>query len=120
MIKLEKYEWLINTFRYYRYGLTFEQFQSEWRDGNPYLDETLELNRRSFIRWKNEVKEKFGIVIGCDVKNGYKYKIYSVIPDWKVTEPRAFGEKIRATAMRVVERYGGGNKEYLADIDEEY
>ena len=68
----QQYVWLVNTLRQYK-KLTLEEISAMWikdqiNDGNP-------LVRASFIRHKDAILNMFGIIIECDLEDGYKYYI---------------------------------------------
>ena len=68
----QQYVWIVNTLRQYK-KLSLEQLNELWvRDqvigGEP-------LNRKSFLRHKDDILNMFGIVIECDLEHGYKYFI---------------------------------------------
>ena len=69
-----QYIWLVNTLRRYR-RLTLDELSPRWvddevADGNP-------LSRSSFNRHRDAILDMFGIVIECDVQDGYRYYIYN-------------------------------------------
>jgi hypothetical protein len=69
-----KYIWLVNTLRSFKYGATLGQLRSAWYDSDLNADHS-ELNARTFFRWKEGVQDLFGIIIDCDGTNEYKYSI---------------------------------------------
>lgn len=72
MTLIQKYAWVIETLQ--RLGpLSLKDLNKEWvslevTDGMPIL-------RQTFDRWKNGILDMFGVVIGCQLNNGYKYYI---------------------------------------------
>lgn len=70
--KFKEYIWLVNTI-YKARKITFAEIQQKWLDSE--LSEGVELPRASFNRHKLAVEEMFGILIGCDKKDGYRYYI---------------------------------------------
>lgn len=71
---INKYIWLINTLRRFKYGVTLEQIANAWYDSDLNVDHS-RLNARTFARWKEAVQDKFGLIIECDRSDGYKYYI---------------------------------------------
>ena len=70
----QHYIWLVNTLHQYK-RLTLEEISDLWVKeqvigGNP-------LCRASFIRHKDAILNMFGIIIECDIKDGYRYYIYN-------------------------------------------
>lgn len=68
----KEYLWLVKTI-YDSHGITLAEINSKWKssvmgDGN-------EMSRTTFKRHKASIEEMFGIIIECDVNNGYKYSI---------------------------------------------
>ena len=71
---LKKYTWLLRILQHSG-GLTLAEIEERWNNcdlsyGNP-------LNRRTFLRWKNEIEDLFSVNIACNVSQGYKYYIES-------------------------------------------
>lgn len=72
MTQTQKYVWVIETLR--RYGpLSLKELNEEWalvetNLGNPII-------RQTFDRWKAGILDMFGVVIGCQLHNGYRYFI---------------------------------------------
>jgi hypothetical protein len=68
----KEYIWLINTIR--RAGkITLAEINERWLETD--MSEGVEIARSTFARHKIAIEEMFGIVIGCDRQNGYKYFI---------------------------------------------
>lgn len=68
----QQYIWLVNTLRQYK-RLTLEEISDLWiKDqvigGSPLI-------RSSFYRHKDAILNMFGIIIECDIEQGYKYYI---------------------------------------------
>lgn len=68
----QQYIWLVTVLRQYK-RLTLEEISNLWvkdkvNDGNP-------LNRASFYRHKDAILDMFGVVIECDLDDGYRYYI---------------------------------------------
>ncbi|MBQ9215232.1 MAG: WYL domain-containing protein [Prevotella sp.] len=68
----QQYIWLVTILRQYK-RLTLEEISNLWvkdkvNDGNP-------LNRASFYRHKDAILDMFGVVIECDLDDGYRYYI---------------------------------------------
>ena len=68
----QQYVWLVNTLRQYK-KLSLEEISALWvkdqiNDGSPLI-------RASFIRHKDAILNMFGIIIECDLEDGYKYYI---------------------------------------------
>lgn len=67
-----QYMWLVNVFR--RFGrMTLDELNERWvreevADGNP-------LPRTTFNRHRDAVLDMFGVVIDCDMKDGFRYFI---------------------------------------------
>ncbi len=71
---IKKYTWLLRVLQQSG-GLTLAEIEQRWNDcdlsyGNP-------LNRRTFLRWKNEIEDLFSVSIACNASQGYKYYIES-------------------------------------------
>ena len=78
MIKIpdlfKDYIWLIETI--YQAGrITFAEISEKWsrREGN----EKAEFSRTTFNRHRDAILDIFGIIIECDIKDGYRYYIYN-------------------------------------------
>lgn len=55
-----------------RKHLTFEEIANEWRDANANQDED-ELDKRTFHRYRENIKSQFGITVECNKSDGYRY-----------------------------------------------
>lgn len=70
--KFKEYIWLINTI--YRSGaISFAEINERWLETE--MSEGIEMARTTFFRHKNEIQDIFGLLIGCDKKNGSRYYI---------------------------------------------
>jgi len=69
---LNKYVWLVDTIYRAKY-ITFEEINRRWLDDER--SEGLEIPKRTFHTWINEIEEMFGLVIMCERKGGYNYYI---------------------------------------------
>ncbi len=70
--QINKYVWLVETL-YHAKKITLKEINRRWLDTD--LSEGLEIPRRTFHSWKNEVEELFGLVIMCDKRDGDRYYI---------------------------------------------
>lgn len=71
-ILFKEYIWLLNTIR--RAGkISFSEINRRWIETE--LSNGIEMTRSTFIRHKEDIEEIFGILIDCDIKDGYKYYI---------------------------------------------
>lgn len=71
---IKKYTWLLRTLQQSR-GLTLTEIEQKWNDCDLSYGEPL--NRRTFVRWKNEIEDIFSVSIACNVSQGYRYYIES-------------------------------------------
>lgn len=70
--QVNKYVWLVETL-YKAKKITLKEINRRWLETD--LSEGLEIPRRTFHTWKNEVEEMFGLVIICDKHDGDRYYI---------------------------------------------
>lgn len=70
--QINKYVWLVETL-YKAKKITLKEINRRWLETD--LSEGLEIPRRTFHSWKNEVEEMFGLVIMCDKHDGDRYYI---------------------------------------------
>ncbi len=70
--QINKYVWLVETL-YKAKKITLKEINRRWLETD--LSEGLEIPRRTFHSWKNEVEEMFGLVIICDKHDGDRYYI---------------------------------------------
>ena len=70
--QINKYVWLVETL-YHAKKITLKEINRRWLETD--LSEGLEIPRRTFHTWKNEVEEMFGLVIMCDKRDGDRYYI---------------------------------------------
>ena len=70
--QINKYVWLVETL-YKAKKITLKEINRRWLETD--LSEGLEIPRRTFHTWKNEVEEMFGLVIMCDKRDGDRYYI---------------------------------------------
>lgn len=68
----KEYIWLVNTI-YTAREITFDEIQRKWL--NTELSGGIELAKSTFHRHKDAIQDMFGLYIGCDKKNGFKYFI---------------------------------------------
>ena len=72
---INKYVWLVETI--HRAGrITIEELCDAWLEEE--MSEGVELPKRTFHKWRIAVEEMFGIVIGCDRRDGYRYYLENV------------------------------------------
>ena len=69
---LHKYVWLVETL-YKAKKITLKEINRRWLETD--LSEGVEIPRRTFHTWKNEVEDIFGIIIECDKRDGDQYYI---------------------------------------------
>lgn len=68
----KEYIWLVNVIR--RAGkISLADINEKWRDSE--LSEGVDIARTTFNRHKAAIEDMFGIIIDCDVKDGYRYFI---------------------------------------------
>ena len=70
--QINKYVWLVETL-YKAKKITLKEINRRWLETD--LSEGLEIPRRTFHTWKNEVEDMFGLVIMCDKRDGDRYYI---------------------------------------------
>ena len=68
----QQYVWLVNTLRQYK-KLSLEEISALWVKDQ--INDGSSLIRASFIRHKDAILNMFGIIIECDLEDGYKYYI---------------------------------------------
>ena len=69
---LNKYVWLVETI-YKAKFISLEEINKLWIEED--MSEGMEIPRKTFNTWKNQVEELFGIIINCERKGGYHYYI---------------------------------------------
>jgi len=107
-----KYIWLVNTLRSYRYGASLEQLRSEWYDCELNVGHS-ELNARTFFRWKEGVQDQFGIIIGCDAAHGYKYYIEN---DNQLEQDRTTSWMLHTvTVTNIIEEFKGNKDKIILE-----
>lgn len=67
------YYWLVNTIKDSE-GITFGEINRLWIQ-NEYISDGLPMNRRTFMRYRNEIESMFGIDISVMPHSRYKYHI---------------------------------------------
>ena len=67
------YYWLVNTIKDGS-GLTFEEINRLWQE-NKYISDGLPMNKRTFMRYRNEIESLFGLEISIVPHSKYKYAI---------------------------------------------
>lgn len=73
MIQLKKHIWLIETIR--RHGkISFKDLSDLW-ERNKDMSDYKPLHRGTFNRWREDIREKMCIDIGCQKTGGYLYYI---------------------------------------------
>ena len=72
---LNKYVWLVETIYKNKY-ISFEDINKKWLDDD--ISEGVEIPKRTFNTWRNEVEVIFGIDIQCERRGGYHYYIENV------------------------------------------
>ena len=70
--QINKYVWLVETL-YKAKKITLKEINRKWLETD--LSEGLEIPRRTFHTWKNEVENLFDLVIMCDKRDGDRYYI---------------------------------------------
>lgn len=72
---IQKYIWLVNTILQAK-GITLKELNSLWlADTSTRMEAEGEFSERTFFRYKNAIRELFGIEIGCRHNNGNTYFI---------------------------------------------
>lgn len=70
----KEYIWLIETID--RYGkISFAELSELWKRRDSTTG--AELSRTTFNRYRDAILEMFGIIIECDIRDGYRYFIYN-------------------------------------------
>ena len=67
------YYWLVNTIKDSK-GITFGEINRLWKR-DKYISDGLDMNRRTFMRYRNEIESLFGIEICVAPHSRYKYTI---------------------------------------------
>ncbi len=70
--QINKYVWLVETL-YHAKKITLKEINRKWLETD--LSEGLEIPRRTFHTWKNEVEDMFHLVIMCDKHDSDRYYI---------------------------------------------
>lgn len=70
--QIKKYVWLVETI-YKAKKISLKEINRKWLETD--LSEGLEIPRRTFHTWRNEVEDLFGIEIQCDKTDGDRYFI---------------------------------------------
>ena len=70
--QIKKYVWLVETI-YKAKKISLKEINNKWLETD--LSEVLEIPRRTFHTWRNEVEDLFGIEIQCDKTDGDRYFI---------------------------------------------
>lgn len=70
--QIKKYVWLVETI-YKAKKISLKEINGKWLETD--LSEGLEIPRRTFHTWRNEVEDLFGIEIQCDKTDGDRYFI---------------------------------------------
>lgn len=70
--QINKYVWLVETL-YKAKKITLKEINRRWLETD--LSEGVEIPRRTFHTWKNEVEDMFGLIIACDKRDGDRYYI---------------------------------------------
>ena len=70
--QIKKYVWLVETI-YKAKKISLKEINNKWLETD--LSEGLEIPRRTFHTWRNEVEDLFGIEIQCDKTDGDRYFI---------------------------------------------
>lgn len=69
----KKYIWMLSEI-YRSGGLTYKEISDRWKES--YLNEFGEgIPKRTFVTYRDNIEEMFGINISCDASSGYKYRI---------------------------------------------
>lgn len=73
--KFRTYIWLVDILQ--RYGpISFQEIQQHWLETE--LSGGVELAKATFARYRTAIEDMFGLCVGCDAKNGYRYFIENV------------------------------------------
>lgn len=69
METLQKHLWLLDQLQHGQ-KKTFEELDSAWQEYSGKA-----LSRSSFNRWKDALEESFGVLIECDLHDGYRWRL---------------------------------------------
>ncbi len=73
---MNKYIWVVNAlYKAGKRGLSLKELSDKWQDTD--LSEGKPIARQTFDRWKGGILDTLGIVIDCNLKDGYRYFIYN-------------------------------------------
>lgn len=70
--RVKFYCWLISALE--RKHLTFEEIANEWRENDANRNE-VELDKRTFHRYRDTIESQFGVSVLCDKSDGYRYYV---------------------------------------------
>ena len=70
----KEYIWLIETI-YHAGRITFAEINEKWRRRED--RSSADFSRTTFNRHRDAILDMFGIIIECDIKDGYRYYIYN-------------------------------------------
>jgi len=74
---LNKYIWIIKVLHHAgRRGLSLKELNEKWVD-NTDLSLGEPISRQTFDRWKGRILDLLGVLIECNLKDGYRYYIYN-------------------------------------------
>ena len=68
--RVKFYSWLIGLLD--RKRLTFEEIADEWKEARGNQDNDV-LDKRTFHRYRENIRSQFGITVECDKSDGYRY-----------------------------------------------
>mgnify|MGYP004453876715 FL=1 len=68
--RVKFYSWLIGLLD--RKHLTFEEIADEWKEARGNQDNDV-LDKRTFHRYRENIRSQFGITVECDKSDGYRY-----------------------------------------------
>ena len=118
--RVKFYSWLIGLLD--RKHLTFEEIADEWKEARGNQDNDV-LDKRTFHRYRENIRSQFGITVECDKSDGYRYYLKrdpianDDVTEWMLSSLRlaSLGDmlKFHNKVMLDTPPY---NTEYLDDI----
>ena len=118
--RVKFYSWLIGLLD--RKHLTFEEIADEWKEARGNQDNDV-LDKRTFHRYRENIRSQFGITVECDKSDGYRYYLKrdpianDDVTEWMLSSLRlaSLGDmlKYHNKVMLDTPPY---NTEYLGDI----
>ncbi len=118
--RVKFYCWLIGILE--RKHLTFEEIANAWRNDHANKNE-VELDKRTFHRYRDAIQSQFGINVECDKSDGYRYYVKrdkvecDEVTEWMLSSMRlaSLGEQLKYH-NKVMLDTPPYNSEYLDDI----